>query len=284
MLGANLPDIDVAVLLWGSTAGLAVRRGWTHGVLALAVLPLALTAAVWAWDRLVRAAEDRPGPPLRLGQVLLLAAASVLTHPTLDYLNVYGMRWLMPFVDRWFYGDILFIVDPWVWAALAAGIYLSARSGIRRPARWARLALVATVAYVAVMAMGTAVGRRAVATRVGPGARFMVAPVPVNPFRRAVVVDDADGYRLGSVVLLPRPVLRFDAEIGKGPWHEAVVRRAQATPDARAFLHWARFPLVTVGRSRDSTVVHFIDARYALDEEAPFGVLRVTVPASPPRR
>jgi len=36
-------------------------------------------------------------------------------HPTLDWLNTYGMRWLMPFSGRWFYGDAVFIVDPGCW-------------------------------------------------------------------------------------------------------------------------------------------------------------------------
>ena len=36
----------------------------------------------------------------------------------LDWLNTYGVRLLMPFDGRWFYGDALFIVDPWVWLLL----------------------------------------------------------------------------------------------------------------------------------------------------------------------
>ena len=35
------------------------------------------------------------------------------------------MRFLYPFDKRWFYGDTLFIVDPWVWLVLGAGVVLS---------------------------------------------------------------------------------------------------------------------------------------------------------------
>ena len=42
MVAANLPDIDVFVILLGSYAGLALRRGWTHGPIAMVLLPLAL--------------------------------------------------------------------------------------------------------------------------------------------------------------------------------------------------------------------------------------------------
>ncbi len=30
----------------------------------------------------------------------------------MDWLNSYGVRLLMPFSNRWFYGDALYIVDP----------------------------------------------------------------------------------------------------------------------------------------------------------------------------
>ena len=48
----------------------------------------------------------------------------MLTHPALDWLNNYGMRWLMPFDGRWFYGDALFIIDPWVWLVLGGVLFL----------------------------------------------------------------------------------------------------------------------------------------------------------------
>ena len=43
MIAANLPDLDVLVFAT-DTPSIAFRRGWTHGVLAQLVLPLALTA------------------------------------------------------------------------------------------------------------------------------------------------------------------------------------------------------------------------------------------------
>jgi len=127
LLGANLPDVDVASYLFGGN-GLAFRRGWTHGVLAMAVLPLLLAGLLWSWQRMFP--SFRQG--IRPGRLLLLAAIGVWSHPLLDLLNTYGVRLLLPFSERWFYGDALFIVDPWVWAGLLLGIL-----GSRRPARGA---------------------------------------------------------------------------------------------------------------------------------------------------
>lgn len=122
VIGANAPDIDVVMNFAGDYAGLAHRRGWTHGVLALLVLPFVVAGGLLAYDKAVR--RPRGAPPARAGPLLALSTLSVLTHPTLDWLNNYGMRWLMPFDGRWFYGDALFIIDPWVWLLLGGVLSL----------------------------------------------------------------------------------------------------------------------------------------------------------------
>src|SRR4026208_2311305 len=117
MLAANAPDIDIFVMFLGSYAGLAFRRGWTHGPVAMAVLPILLTGLMLAWDRLVRRRGDRGASraPVAVGPMLLIAFIGVWSHPALDWLNTYGIRLLMPFRGDWFYGDAVFIIDPWLW-------------------------------------------------------------------------------------------------------------------------------------------------------------------------
>lgn len=136
IIGANAPDVD-AVLMFGSDSlALAHRRGWTHGVLAMAALPLLVAGLLLAWDRWVR--RRRPGKaPARAPILLALAALGVATHPLLDWLNNYGMRWLMPFDGRWFYGDALFIIDPWVWLALGGVGFLAFSRHTASLAAWA---------------------------------------------------------------------------------------------------------------------------------------------------
>src|SRR5688500_11317594 len=94
IIGANLPDVDAILYFTGhDDLALGFRRGWTHGVLALFVLPLILTALLLLYARL------RPDPERHTSArwLLLLSAIGILTHPALDWLNNYGMRWLMPF-------------------------------------------------------------------------------------------------------------------------------------------------------------------------------------------
>jgi len=134
---ANLPDLDVLSYLAGSDAALAFRRGPTHGPLGWLLLPPLLVAIVALATRRRRA---RAGSPLPTRTLLSLAYLAALTHPLLDLLNVYGVRLLSPFSNRWFYGDALFIVDPWFWLILGCAVFLVREPTRRALALWSAAA------------------------------------------------------------------------------------------------------------------------------------------------
>lgn len=136
LIGSNAPDIDILLAWAGDYMSLAHRRGWTHGVLAWAVLPVLLTGLLLAWDSGVRRRRCPEAEPARAGPLLMLATLAVLTHPALDWLNNYGIRLLMPFDGRWFYGDALFIIDPWVWLLVGGASFLCWSRGVAGLAAW----------------------------------------------------------------------------------------------------------------------------------------------------
>src|SRR5882672_1198976 len=136
IMGANAPDVDVFAYVAGPFEAIAFRRGWTHGVLALALWPFLITAVLLAWDRWVRRRRDSAAAPARAGPLLAVTALAVATHPLLDWLNDYGVRWLMPFDGSWYYGDALVVVDPWVWLALGGVLFLTYSSSRLAIARW----------------------------------------------------------------------------------------------------------------------------------------------------
>ncbi|HEY8518931.1 MAG TPA: metal-dependent hydrolase [Gammaproteobacteria bacterium] len=143
VIGANAPDVDVLANFVGDYAALALRRGWTHGVLALALWPFVVTGALLLFDRARRRRDPQRARP-RAGPLLGVATLAVLTHPTLDWLNNYGMRWLMPFDGRWFYGDALFIIDPWLWLALGGVLWLRPARSRAAAGWWAAFWVLAT--------------------------------------------------------------------------------------------------------------------------------------------
>ncbi len=156
ILAANAPDIDILTSFGGSYASVAHRRGWTHGPLALILLPFVVMGVMLAYDRWVRRRRDPDAPPANSAALFLLALLGTATHPLLDWMNTYGIRLMMPFRREWYYGDALFIVDPWVWLMLGGAVYLAGAAarggyvgrGVREwgaGAGWGVLALLASL-------------------------------------------------------------------------------------------------------------------------------------------
>jgi inner membrane protein len=264
MIAANLPDLDVLVFAT-STPAVAFRRGWTHGVLAQALLPVALALVMLVIGRLRR--PDQSGPPLRLPWLIALSYVGVISHVLMDLLNNYGIRLLTPLDWRWFYGDSVFIIDPWLWLTLGLGVWLARGGrGLPRPYRAARAALVVALIYVGGMVVSARVARAQVleawASRHGAAPRaLMVGPVPVTPFARAVIVDAGDHYQTGVFRWFPTQVT-FDPVIVAKNDDDPRVVRARAAPNIRAFLVWSRFPLWTLESVQGGTRVSVSDMRF----------------------
>lgn len=285
VLAANAPDIDIAVV---ATDTLAVyfRRGWTHGPPAMIVLPILVTGLMVLVDRVIRQRRPHPPPPVVPREILLVAALGCWSHPLLDYMNSYGIRLLMPFSGRWFYGDALFIVDPWLYLLLGSGAWAAWTSRASAAGTTvARRALAAAAVYVALMWGSNVWARLVVAdglARAGQaGARFMVTPVAVNPFKREVFIDLGDRYERGFLTFAPLPVFR-PAGFGVRVNADApAAKAAEATEPARQFLTWSRFPFYVIDETPAGTVVTLNDARYAgpTGREGWAG-LRIPVPAS----
>jgi inner membrane protein len=261
VIASNLPDLDVLIFATG-TPSVAFRRGWTHGILAQALLPLALTAVILRCHR-VWSAHDRDRPPVRGAGLLLLCYAGVLSHVALDWVNNYGVRLLMPFSYRWFYGDAVFIIDPWMWITLGAGIFLARRFGRRTPAR---VALTLTAIYVILMVSSALAARQIVfrnwVNERGAAPRtLMVGPAPIDPLHRRVIVDAGDHYEMGTFSWWSRDV-QFDAEALPRRDDDPAVLRARGHPTIRGILTWARFPYYDVSRVPGGSRVTVRDLRF----------------------
>ncbi|MGH7560935.1 MAG: metal-dependent hydrolase [Gemmatimonadales bacterium] len=261
VIGANAPDLDVLAAF--TEHGLGFRRGITHGIPALVVLPFVLTGVLLLWDRRRSGRGQGDAGP---GQLLLVSALAVATHPALDWMNVYGMRWLMPFDRTWTYGDALFIIDPWLLVILGLGWIVGRRlrrrgdaGGERAGRRVARAAVGASVVYIALMVMLTARARSGAATSLGlerPGPRrLMVAPPFFASWRRDVVYDAGDTYRFGEVVFRS-PRLRPVA--GELPKRLELLDSFGRTVPLLDLLDWARFPFA----EQTGRTVRVDDARY----------------------
>jgi inner membrane protein len=264
MIASNLPDLDVLVFLTSEPA-ISFRRGWTHGVVAQALLPAALAGLVYLvgkW-RLGRALQgDRP--PLHFGWLLALAYIGVSSHVFLDFLNNYGIRLLAPLDWRWFYGDAVFIVDLFLWIALGTGIWLARRRGT--PV-FARGALIFAAGYIVVMLV-SARAARGIVVDVWRDARgtepydLMVGPLPLTPFSRVAIVDAGDRYEIGTFRWWPMSVTFEPMSIPKNHTRPEVARAREQSRLVREFLVWSRFPAWTVTPTPQGSQVTVIDLRF----------------------
>ena len=261
MVAANLPDLDVLVFAT-DVPSVAFRRGWTHGTLAQIGLPLLLTGVFYLIGRMK---PSKPGAAsVHVPSMLLLSYAGVLSHVALDWLNSYGIRLLMPFDNRWFYGDTLFIIDPWMWLTLGLGVWLARRRG--NDPRPARRALLVACAYIAVMLIAAQAARSLVseAWRMEHGSpphSFMVGPRPVTPFRRDVIVDAGSHYVRGTFTWFPTQVT-FDPSSTPKHDDDPAVAQAKASEAFRGFLIWSRFPFWTIERTPSGITVSLGDMRF----------------------
>ena len=211
----------------------------------------------------------------------------------LDTLNTYGVRWLMPFSGRWFYGDTLFIIDPWVWLALSVSLYASYRRQRAKrgnPASPVWLALALLGAYGGAMALSGMAARSLVMSEVaGPDAaavdEVMVGPVPVDPTVRTFVVEQEKQYMVGTFRWLERPHID-PAETKTFPRGQPLHPAAELAAESvlgRRFLGWARYPTFDVQQlGNNRFLVHVVDLRYARRPGERFGTVSIPValPAS----
>jgi inner membrane protein len=121
VLAANAPDVDL--LYTGITETplgyLLHHRGHSHTLPGLAALGIVIWSGLRIFPRVkadVRGAESR---------WILLVAAALLGHLLMDTANGYGTHLFYPFSARWVYGDAVFVLEPWLWAILGAGLGLT---------------------------------------------------------------------------------------------------------------------------------------------------------------
>lgn len=278
IIGANLPDIDATCTIYGIES-LAMRRGLTHGPIAWVLLPLALAGILWAWDRWQTRRGKRPEArlPVHFGWLYALAFLACLTHPALDWLNSYGIRFLEPFSSRWFYGDALFIIDLWLWLGLGFATWFSlSREKRGKPWRWpAVAALMLTVVYAGAnwaqsqwLSINYAINEKVIPneqnnferpTRI-PRETMIAAPVALWPAERELIFGSTNRWFIVEAGEIPAPRFARPVSDRRCAWPEVEVLKAR-NPDLRAFLFWSRAPFVE--RHANGTGIVFRDARFA---------------------
>jgi inner membrane protein len=148
LIAANGPDSDIAVLPFGDRwTYLQHHRGITHSIVGVACLALLIPLLFYFFDLLwsrLRNSERR----VKLKGLIITSLIVSATHPLLDWTNNYGIRPFLPWSQEWFYGDLVFIVDPYMWLILGGAAFLLSAKTISGKVIWGLVAAVPTLLII----------------------------------------------------------------------------------------------------------------------------------------
>jgi inner membrane protein len=145
IVAANAADLDVLSLVSGDRwTTLKYHRGLTHSIIGTVCLAFIIPILFYLAELAVSRLRARP---LQVNLTGLLVASLIVsaTHPLMDWTNNYGVRLLMPWSPRWFYGDLVFIVDPFLWALFGGASFLLTSRTRLQLIGWSALGLVVTL-------------------------------------------------------------------------------------------------------------------------------------------
>lgn len=137
---AEFPDTDLVysgpLVGMGKLGYLLHHRGHTHTIVWAVVSAVVLwMIARWWWNRSASPSDSAWWTAHGGRTLLALALAGTLSHLVLDWTNSYGVHPFWPFDNRWYYGDAVFIVEPWLWVVAIPPLFWN------RPSRKTRAVL-----------------------------------------------------------------------------------------------------------------------------------------------
>ncbi|MDR1990904.1 MAG: metal-dependent hydrolase [Acidobacteriaceae bacterium] len=297
LLASNAPDIDIVTTAGGALKYLEWHRGPTHGLLGIIGLGLATAGVVTAGTKLIDARTGRADAPPKFWPLALLSMVGILFHILMDLPTSYGTRPLSPFAWTWFTTDWLPIVDVYLLAILAGGLWLD----LRAPRRGVIVALTLTVAFYALRATTHQIaierapavfGAMIPARCDGATEPFLVSAWPrgadphapnapaspclkeiaaipdmLSPFRWRLLAQLSDSYESREIDLLPGSTDATAPLVSTrypNQWPEPVMTAATSHV-GRVFLGFARFPAARFIHETDGrTTVRWSDLRFVM--------------------
>jgi inner membrane protein len=253
VIASNLPDIDSVAALWGTATYIEHHRGITHSLIGVPVLAFILSAAMYVFSG-------------NFGRTFVIALIAMATHPALDYLNPYGVRPFLPWSDKWYYGDLVFIIDPYLDAVLLAGVIWASLKGSKK--RFAAFAsIVVALGYVFVrLEIHSIANRKLEQLARSTNSQAAVLPHMLTPFVWDGIIQSANYVTKFDVHPFLPSISPFDPldmnyarmEDSSSP----AVRQAETAASAQVLLRFARFPVSRVEEMSSGYRVTILDFRF----------------------
>ncbi|MBK9657180.1 MAG: metal-dependent hydrolase [Rhodanobacteraceae bacterium] len=202
----TLPDLDVLIRYGDPVADFTNHRSFSHSLLVLTALAPLLWLACRQFDAALRLAPRR---------WLAIFWLTLVTHPLLDAMTIYGTQLLWPFDSTPFGVGSVFIIDPlYTLPLLLAMTWVAWRPLSIAAARSLPWALALSTAYLGWSVIAQrhveAHARQALANAGEAPAAVLALPSAFNTLLWRVLVREDGGYREAYYSLL--------ADDWPGPW------------------------------------------------------------------
>lgn len=252
VIASNLPDLDSLAGFWGTAAYLDHHRGLSHTLIGIPILALLLSGIMYFFSE-------------NFGKTYVVALLAMATHPILDFLNSYGVRPLLPWNNTWYFGDSVFIFDPYLDALLLIGIAW----GTLQPNRRRIAALVsfcAMAAYVGVRVQLHDMAEANLKEALGPDHTYRkvaLLPLMLNPLKWDAIVETENGImRIPAYSLRPAFLSLEETPEMHQNTKSPIAMKAASAPSAAALLRFARFPVSRVEQLPSGYRAIFLDFRF----------------------
>ncbi len=243
----TLPDLDVLVRYGDAVADFTYHRSFSHSLWLLSALAPMLWLVCRRFDPALREAPRR---------WLAIFWLTLVTHPLLDAMTIYGTQLLWPFDTTPFGVGSMFIIDPlYTLPLLLAMVAVALRPHSASAARSLPLALLLSTAYLGWSVVAQrhveAHARQALADMGATPSQVLALPSAFNTLLWRVLVRDEGGYREAYYSLL--------ADDWPGPWRRfaSADELIPALSGQWAFdrLRWFTHGYFAINREGDEVVI-----------------------------
>jgi membrane-bound metal-dependent hydrolase YbcI (DUF457 family) len=251
-IAANLPDVDIVTGFAGTAKYLQYHRWITHSIVGIPFLALALAAVMCLFSQ-------------HFWKTYLLALLAMATHPLLDLANTYGWRPFLPWNSRWYYGDLLPIIDLYVDAILLIGILAGEMfKDNRRLIAWMSLSVLLIYVGGRFELRNMAESQlENFASRTPGTEKWSVAPRFLNPLVWDGIVQTPKQMLKVSI----DPLAEMMTEINRMDRDDTVPvpKQVLESESASVLLAFARFPITRVQQTDSGFRVLIFDYRFYND-------------------
>jgi inner membrane protein len=227
----TLPDLDALIDHGDPVRNMTLHRAETHALFWLLLATPLITVAINALQRDFS----------RYRRWCLAVGLTLLTHPLLDAMTVYGTRLALAFTDTPYGVGSIFIIDPLYTLPLLVAVVVAVRAP---PARARRVAIWGLTLSSAYLVWGVVAQQQvravALASLDAQGLayeRLLVTPTAFNSVLWRVVAVGPETYHEGFRSLLDRPAtMDFDA-FPRGMAHYPGLQNHDPVQRLAAFSH-----------------------------------------------